>query len=363
MVDQNTLADLSSTAALNLNIKGQSQQGTAPANTIDSIFQKYGASLHDFYNSIGGVATVSGTDTYTVTITEDWAALTSGLILAIKVPNANTGAATLNVTVPTAGALGAKAIRRQGDSALSANDMLANGIYLLRYASSYNSSAGAWVLLNAAATIAVPLPEASGGTNQTTYTQGDLLYASAANTLSKLAKGSTGQVLGQTSTIPAWGSAVTLGSPTATTSGTSIDFTGIPSWVRKITLSLSGVSTNGTSVPILQLGDAGGVETSGYLGGATVINSATPSSSNPTTGFAIQSGNAANVLYGTINLTLIDGGANTWAASGVGGLSNLAGTWMCGGNKSTSATLDRVRLTATNGTDAFDAGTINITYE
>lgn len=148
MTNQNTLADLSSTAALNLNIKGQSQQGTAPASTIDSIFQKYGASLHDFYNSLGGVATVSGTDTYTVTITEDWAALASGLILAIKVPNANTGAATLNVTVPTAGALGAKAIRRQGDSALSANDMVANGVYLLRYASSYNSSAGAWVLLN-----------------------------------------------------------------------------------------------------------------------------------------------------------------------------------------------------------------------
>jgi hypothetical protein len=63
------------------------------------------------------------------------------------VPNANTGAATLNVTVPTAGALGAKAIRRQGDTALSANDMLANGIYLLRYSSTYNTT-GAWVLLN-----------------------------------------------------------------------------------------------------------------------------------------------------------------------------------------------------------------------
>ena len=150
MTDQNTLADLSSTPALNLNIKGQSQQGTAPANTIDNIFQRYGASLHDFYNSIVGVATVSGTDTYTVTITEDWAAYASGLILAVKIPNANTGAATLNVTVPTAGALGAKAIRRQGDTALSANDMLANGIYLLRYSTSYNSSAGAWVLLNAA---------------------------------------------------------------------------------------------------------------------------------------------------------------------------------------------------------------------
>lgn len=48
------------------------------------------------------------------------------------------------------------------------------------------------------------VPEAAGGTNQTSYTQGDLLYASASNVLSKLAKGSTGQVLRMTATIPEW---------------------------------------------------------------------------------------------------------------------------------------------------------------
>lgn len=51
------------------------------------------------------------------------------------------------------------------------------------------------------------LPEANGGTNQTTYTQGDLLYASAANTLSKLAKNtSSTRVLTNTgaSNSPAW---------------------------------------------------------------------------------------------------------------------------------------------------------------
>lgn len=177
MANQNTLFDLSVTPANNLNIKGQSQQGTAPGSTIDNIFQRYGAALKAFYDSLGGVATVSGTDTYTVTITEDWAAYASGLLLAIKPANANTGAATLNVTVPTAGVLGAKAIRRQGDSALSANDMVANGVYLLRYATSYNSSAGAWVLMNPASSSVTGVLKLDGTTTMT----GDIVASTSTN--------------------------------------------------------------------------------------------------------------------------------------------------------------------------------------
>lgn len=47
--------------------------------------------------------------------------------------------------------------------------------------------------------------EAYGGTNQSTYTTGDFLYASASNTLSKRAIGTTGQVLQVTGGVPAWG--------------------------------------------------------------------------------------------------------------------------------------------------------------
>jgi len=48
-----------------------------------------------------------------------------------------------------------------------------------------------------------------GGTGQTTYTQGDILYASASNTLSKLAKGTAGKILTMNSgaTAPEWASA------------------------------------------------------------------------------------------------------------------------------------------------------------
>ena len=51
---------------------------------------------------------------------------------------------------------------------------------------------------------AVPLATTLGGTGLTSYTTGDLLYASATNVLSKLAKGTSGYVLQQGASVPAW---------------------------------------------------------------------------------------------------------------------------------------------------------------
>jgi len=49
------------------------------------------------------------------------------------------------------------------------------------------------------------LPEVNGGTNQSTYATGDILYASATNTLSKLAKPSSNSYLAMTSAgVPSW---------------------------------------------------------------------------------------------------------------------------------------------------------------
>ena len=48
------------------------------------------------------------------------------------------------------------------------------------------------------------LDETRGGTGQTTYSTGDVLYASAADTLSKLAAGTNGHVLTLAAGIPAW---------------------------------------------------------------------------------------------------------------------------------------------------------------
>lgn len=155
------------------------------------------------------------------------------------------------------------------------------------------------------------------------------------------------------------------GTAVASTSGTSIDFTSIPSWVKRITVMLSGVSTNGSSVVQVQLGDSGGVETTGYT--AMVSNVQTTSNTTrgvtATTGFILQhASSAAEVIQGAVVLCLL--GSNTWVCNGA--LYNSAGTTAVNtpsGSKALSDTLDRIRITTVNGTDTFDAGSINIIYE
>jgi hypothetical protein len=55
--------------------------------------------------------------------------------------------------------------------------------------------------------------------------------------------------------------------------------------------------------------------------------------------------------------------SNTWICQIVGAFSNAAGGRFGAGTKTLSGTLDRVRITTSNGTDTFDAGSINILYE
>jgi hypothetical protein len=151
---------------------------------------------------------------------------------------------------------------------------------------------------------------------------------------------------------------LTSGTAQASTSGTSIDFTGIPSWVKRITVILNGTSISGTANLLIQVG-AGSVTTTGYNSTSTGADSSVATSTY-TTGFGIRIGNAANIVSGHLVLTLISG--NAWVGSGVTG-STLGLSLMTTGNITLGGTLDRVRITTTNGTDTFDAGSINILYE
>lgn len=147
-----------------------------------------------------------------------------------------------------------------------------------------------------------------------------------------------------------------------TTSGTNIDFTGIPSWACRVTMMFNGVSTNGTSLVRIQLGTSGGVETSGYNGASTRQASSSTQALNFTSGFDFGDGaSAADVRHGSVAFALL--GSNTWAAFGGYGFSNAAAYTAIGGIKALSGTLDRLRLTTVNGTDTFDAGSVNILYE
>jgi hypothetical protein len=170
-------------------------------------------------------------------------------------------------------------------------------------------------------------------------------------------------------------SPVTAGTPTgvgvltsdtakASTSGTFIDFTGIPSWVKRITVMFSGVSQSGTSSILVQLGDSGGIETTGYAGSSTMaVATSTTEGLTYTTGFGLYTGSNTWLFYGTMTITLVNPSTNLWVSSHTMGRADAARVISGGGNKSLSETLDKIRITTINGTDTFDAGTINILYE
>ena len=200
------------------------------------------------------------------------------------------------------------------------------------------------------------------------YTEIDAPAVAGSNTLVlPTGNGSSGQYLQtngsgalswSTSGLPA--QTLTASTAVASTSGTSIDFTGIPSTVKRVTVMLQGVSTNGTSDMLLQLGDSGGIETTGYVSSIAYTGAATGSGSS-TSGFLWMQPNAASISNGHVLFTNISG--NTWIFSSVVARTNDNIVMIGGGNKTLSTTFDRVRLTATNGTDTFDAGSINILYE
>ncbi len=166
--------------------------------------------------------------------------------------------------------------------------------------------------------------------------------------------------------VPVTGTLAPLvsGTAVASTSGTSIDFTGIPSWVKRITVMLSGVSTNGASALQVQLGDSGGVETTGYTAASAIGAGAnTFSMTAVTTGFGEATGGAVVVRHGTAILSLLDSSTNTWSMMYNIGTTDTQRVFLIYGTKSLSGTLDRIRITTVNGTDTFDAGSINILYE
>ena len=209
----------------------------------------------------------------------------------------------------------------------------------LRLADSDSSN---WVALQAPATVATNLtltaPAADGTADQSLVTDGSgtLSFASRSRLVREAA--------------------------VATTSGTSIDFTGIPSWVKKITVILYGVSTNGTSPVQIQLGDSGGPETTDYFGSSTAITGTnTCAIATLASGFLVLGTTTASTRSGL--LTIANPATNVWIASGTFDDASATIAGHTQGFKELSATLDRIRLTTVNGTDAFDQGTVNIIYE
>ena len=151
------------------------------------------------------------------------------------------------------------------------------------------------------------------------------------------------------------------GTAVASTSGTSIDFTSIPSWVKRVTINLNGVSTNGTALIWLQIG-SGSIQTTGYVGVGTGFSSSGTTVTTTSAFVTADSVRAADLRNGSAIFTSL--GSNTWVLQGIFSITTgvTAISWFAG-SVTLSGTLDRVRITTANGTDTFDAGSINILYE
>ena len=198
-------------------------------------------------------------------------------------------------------------------------------------------------------TVTGTLPVANGGTGVTTSTGSGAVVLGTSPSIS-------GAVL---STMAS--SVLTSGTAVASTSGTSINFTGIPSWVKRVTIMLAGVSTSGSSNYVFQLGTSSGVTTTGYINYGMNFGSTSGSGAGYTNGFNSKSPVAGDVTSGSIIITNLT--SNTWTAFGMTAAGATATGYLTAGSIALGGTLDRVRITTANGTDTFDAGSINLMYE
>lgn len=146
------------------------------------------------------------------------------------------------------------------------------------------------------------------------------------------------------------------GTPTATTSGTTKDFT-VPTTVKRITIMFKAVSTNGTSNYLIQIGPSGTPETTTYI--SAVQGTTTSSAGFLLTGASVA---AADLASGMVILCRENSSTNSWAYLSHIYLvtSNVVNTGA--GYKSCAGAINTVRVTTVSG-DTFDAGEVNITYD
>ena len=207
----------------------------------------------------------------------------------------------------------------------------------------------------------ITLAKMAGGTD------GNIITYDASGNPAVVATGTSGHYLksqgaGSVPVFAAVSAGGTLTAKQATTSGSSVDFTGIPAGTKWITMLFNSMGSNGTDLFGVQLGDSGGIETSGYLGNLSGINSGTSGQRAVYLNqFAIVNpAISAEAYCGIVHLRLFESSSYTWSMSSVmadegGGQTNFFGA----GQKSLSAELTQVRIMTSN---TFDEGNVSIQY-
>jgi hypothetical protein len=322
----------------------------------------------------------AGGITYTTTKTSNYTAVANDGVLT------NTTAGAFTVTLPASPSNGAQVIVADAAGTWGTNNLTVgrNGSNIADVAQDlvcdisgasvqfvYNSSGTAsWEVfaqIGGNGGTAVTLTGTQTLTNKT-LTAPTIASANLTTALTLAgAAGTNGQVLTSAgSGLPSWttiAAGYTLGTPVATTSGTEFTFTGIPAGTKQIVMTFSGVSSSGGNKKLIQLGDAGGIETSGYDASNchSIINAVVANEGVSTQGFGIASTLAAQELSGAVILTLENATSYTWTVEGI--LADPPNSlFLMAGKKSLSQELTQVRLTSQSGAQTFDLGEVNIAY-
>lgn len=216
-----------------------------------------------------------------------------------------------------------------------------------RYLSNTGTSNNpAWAQINLSNGVVNTLGATNGGTAQSTYATGDILYASGVNTLAKLPAGSNGNVLTLAGGIPSWaaGSSGTVTSVSGTanritsTGGTTPVIDISASYVGQSSITTLGTVTTGAWNGTLIGPTFGGTGQNSYTTGDILYASA----SNVLSKLPI--GSNTNVL------TLV-AGVPAWAAASSSGISSLT-TDVSGPVSPSSGAVD------TTGTNIYSDGSV-----
>lgn len=151
-------------------------------------------------------------------------------------------------------------------------------------------------------------------------------------------------------------SGITILAEQASTSGTTIDFT-IPAGAKRVKVMFDGVSMSAAVTVGIQLGDADGIEATGYVAGVGTV-SGTPAHNTSTTLFPVYlTSSTGIVMNGTVTLDLQEVSTFTWTLSG--SLNGADGVFVSAGRKALSAELTTVRVMG----GTFDAGAVSASWE
>jgi hypothetical protein len=293
-------------------------------------------------SSTGGVTSFSGGTTGLTPNTATTGAITLGGTLIVAnggtgatsltgyVKGSGTSALTASASIPTTDLSGTITNAQLANSAITINGTSTSlgGSISVGTVTSVSASVPAFLSvagspITTSGTLAITLsgtalPAVNGGTAQTTYATGDILYASATNTLSKLSAGTNGYVLTLSSGVPTWA---------ASTGG-----------VTSFQTSLSGLTPNTSSTGAITLAGTLGISSGGT--GQTSASAAFNALSPITTTGDLIIGN------GTNSATRLGIGTNGQVLQSNG----TTATW---GSITTTASYTRTSFTATVGQTTF----------